>query len=169
MEDRKKRKAQMNPSNIKKRATNQTKWNTNWSLLCNSWKVVVYYTAKPFFIQRAVTSCFICSDSAHKAVLAVCSQVAAFPISRFMCSCFPILIFSQRAPLAFLQQICSYQEPGLLRIFFFIIVNTFNLERKSFSSISVEKTCACGKATAAGTKLSKTSLQCSSKQISISC
>lgn len=98
----------------------------------------------------------------------MCSQVAAFPISRFTCSCFPILMFSQRAPLAFLQQICSHKEPGLLRIFF-SIVNTFNLRRKTFSSISVDKTCAHGKATATDMKLNKTSLQCSSKQLPVSC
>lgn len=88
---------------LKKEPPTKPNANTNWSLLHNSWKVVVDYKTKLSFRQRPDTSCFMCSDSAHKAVLAVCSQVAASPISRVMYTCFPILIFSQQAPLAFLQ------------------------------------------------------------------
>lgn len=83
-----------------------------------------------------------CSDSAHKAVLAACSQIATFPISRLTCCHFLLLIFSQRAPLAILQQSRSHQEPGSPRLFFFffsLIVDIFHLKGRTFSSSNVEK------------------------------
>lgn len=97
-------------------------------------------------------------------VLAACSQAPAFPISRLTCCHFPILIFSQQAPLAVLQQSSSHQELGSPRDFF-LIVDIFHLRGKLFSSSIVEKNCTFIKVTAAGTKLNKIRPQCTAKQL----
>lgn len=169
-EDRKKGRAQIILSNITKEPPTKRNANINWSLLSISCSMARIASQNHLSNRDMSPAVLQCSDSAHKAVLAACSQIPTFPISRLTCCHFLLLIFSQRAPLAILQQSCSHQEPRSPRLFFFfLIVDIFHLKGKTFSSSNVEKNCTFGKVTAAGMKLNKTSLQCTAKQLPISC